>query len=245
MTHLTKFVAIVSTFALLGQGCARPPAAMDGSSGGSPTVAGSGCENPYFPMRPGSSITYLISGSGADSQYEAKFLYPSGGMHRMQYIFTVDGQSLTLNQEYSCEGGVLSSRGYADFSSILGGLGLRYETESVEGVFLPANLAVGSEWETTYNIVVRTDNPQFKAVMDGKRQTLRMKNKVVGSERVTVPAGTYEALKMESETMIDSELGFNSSFTNSSWLVRDIGMVKSSGGAEGYVSMTEAISITR
>ncbi|MEK7473469.1 MAG: hypothetical protein AAB668_01935 [Patescibacteria group bacterium] len=239
MNNFSKFIAIVSTLALLGQGCARPPVAVDGT----PSAPRSECENAYFPMRPGSSITYRISGSGSDSQYEAKFLDASGGMNRVQYIFSVDGESLTLDQEYTCANGVLSSRGYADFSSILGGTGFRYETESVEGVFLPANLAVGSEWETTYRIIIRTDHPQFKALMDGKRQMLRMKNRIVGSERVTVPAGTYEALKMESETSIESELGFNSDFTNTSWLVRDVGLVKSSGGVEGYVSETEAIEI--
>lgn len=239
MNTISKFVAIVSTLALLGQGCARPPVALDGT----PSAPRGGCENPYYPMRPGSSITYRISGSGADSQYEARFLDASGGMNRVQYVFSVDGESLTLNQDFTCEGGVIAARGYADFSSIVGGLGFRYETESVEGVFLPSDLRVGSEWETTYRTVVRTDNPQFKALMDGKRQVLRMKNKIVGSERVTVPAGSYEALKMQSEVTIESEIGFNTTFTNESWLVRDVGLVKSSGGVEGYVSMTEAIEI--
>jgi hypothetical protein len=242
MNNISKFVAIVSTLALLGQGCARPPAATDGSTPSAPTARG-GCENPYYPMRPGSSITYRISGSGSDSQYEAKFLDASGDMNRVQYIFTVDGESLTVNQDFTCEGGVLSARGYADFTSILGGLDLRYETESVEGDFLPSDLRVGSEWETTYRTIVRTDNPQFKALMDGKRQVLRMKNKIVGSERITVPAGTFEALKMQSEATMESEVGFNTAFTNESWLVRDIGLVKASGGVEGFSSVTEAIDI--
>ncbi|MCR4256510.1 MAG: hypothetical protein NUW08_02285, partial [Candidatus Uhrbacteria bacterium] len=159
MNNISKFVAIVSTLALLGQGCARPPVATDGSVPGEST-ARVGCENPYYPMRPGSSITYRISGSGADSQYEAKFLDAAGDMNRVQYVFTVDGESLTLNQDFTCEGGVLSAQGYADFSSIQGGSNLRFETESVEGVFLPSDLGVGSEWETTYRTIVRTDNPQ-------------------------------------------------------------------------------------
>ncbi|KAA0205518.1 hypothetical protein EDM68_05580 [Candidatus Uhrbacteria bacterium] len=243
MNTFSKFVAIVSTLALLGQGCARPPApTTDGARS-----ARGGCENPYYPMRPDSSITYRMTGSGMTSQYTASFLPPSGGSNRVQYVFTVDGESLTLNQDFTCTNGTLSARGYADFSSLLGGQGFRYETESVEGFFLPADLDVGSEWETTYRMIVRTDHPQFKELMDGRRQTLRMKNKIVGRERVSVPAGTFEALKMQSEATVESDLGagFTITFTNDNWLVRDVGLVKSSGGAEGYTSVTEAVEINR
>lgn len=236
-------LVVVSTLALLGQGCARPT-----PSGRAPLATRGGCENAYYPLNPGSSITYrLMSGSSAPSSYRVNVLDSEAGRHRIQYVFQADGGSLTLNQDFTCEDGVISAKGYADFSqAVAGAPGFRYETVSVEGVFLPADLRVGSEWETTYNMVIRSDDPAMKAVLDGKRQTLRMKNTIVGEETVTVPAGTFTALRMASDVNITSEIavGFRSNFLSETWLVRDVGMVKNSGSVMGIESITEAVEIS-
>ncbi len=93
-------------------------------------------------------------------------------------------------------------------------------TYSTHGNNIPAKLAVGSEWEQSYEQTFR------------KRTTgTRTKYKAVGKETVTVPAGTFEAVRVDyKQEMIDSEPKRKdegvTEVGGTTWYAPDIGVVR-------------------
>lgn len=250
MKQLQRFAAVIGMVALLGAGCG--PDAAPGAEGTTPTpsrpTAGS-CTNAYYPFKPNSSILYSMQGSGTTTDFRMSVLEPpAAGEHKMEYSFMVQGQESKITQEFTCQGGKISSKGYLDFASALG-MGTRFESTSVVGEFLPEDLSVGKEWETKYDAVIRTDNPQLKALLDGKTQSMTIKSKVIADESVTVPTGTYASKKIAQTIVTQSSAipgGATITIEQTIWLVKDIGLVRSEVRAQGVVSsIMEAKEIKR
>ncbi len=251
MKH-SKILILPLVLSLLGAGCS--PSAML-PSGSAPTTPGQqaadSCSNQYFPFKQGTSITYKSVFSGNTSEYKVAVKPSAAGVHALEYTFTVRGQAYPMTQEFTCSGsdGGLVAKGQLDLSSAMTGRKFSYETESVEGIFMPKDLSVGKKWDTTYNVIVRTDDPQMKAMIDGKRQVTQIKSEVVGEETITVPAGTFKALKLKQDFNIEIDIGTRTTIksSNFSWFVKDIGMVKSQTlNPDGSVGSTsEAIAIQR
>lgn len=242
--------AIFAVAALLGQGCSRPvPAPAPAPAAPEPraeapsrevaTPETGGCENAYYPFTPNTSIDYSMTGGGTSNDFTMAVLESSTeGMHKMEYTFNVRGTSNKISQEFACSGGTIRAKGYLDFASILG-QGIRFETTSVTGEFLPSDLSTGKTWEMTVQSVVRTDNPQLKAFLDGKQQSMKMTSEVLGEESVTVPAGTYTAKKIKQTIETSSTMAPGSIVIEQTiWLVKDIGLVKNETRARGTVSST-------
>jgi hypothetical protein len=68
----------------------------------------------------------------------------------------------------------------------------------------------------------------------------------MGPEFVTVPFGTFDAMRIDAS--IDVEIGYqksNSTYTVSFWLVQDIGIVKMEGSMDMRgVEFTDTIELT-
>jgi len=248
MKQLQRFAAVIGMVALLGAGCGAPTPEGILPSPSRPTASG-GCANAYYPFKPNTSILYSMAGTGASTDFRMSVLEPPApGEHKMEYSFMVQGQESKITQEFTCEGGKISSKGYLDFASALG-MGTRFESTAVVGEFLPADLSIGKEWETKYDAVIRTDNPQLKALLDGKTQSMVIKSKVIADESVTVPAGTYSAKKIVQSIVTRSSAipgGATITIDQTIWLVKDIGLVRSEVRAQGSVSsIMEAKEINR
>ncbi|MBX3118036.1 MAG: hypothetical protein KF784_03155 [Fimbriimonadaceae bacterium] len=88
-------------------------------------------------------------------------------------------------------------------------------------VEMPASLAAGSTWDTG-----------LTADMDAQGTiTVKMKNRVVGNEKVSTPMGEFDALKVESEgtaSRKEKESGkvVTSSTKLTQWMVKGVGIVK-------------------
>ncbi len=248
MNLFNRFSSLLALTALLGAGCLSGPDAAPGAgtSSGSGSVAG--CSNEYYPLTSGRSITYSTTPvGGRETTITFKFLESATADIKIEQSFSSERGPLTITTEADCVNGAIVSKGYADFGSAISGLNIRTETESVDGVFMPARLAVGTEWTTTYRMILHTDDARFRAMMDGKRQTATVTSKVIGEESITVPAGTFRALKVEQQTTVNSEMlgGQEISVPGTLWLVKDTGMVKSQTNAAGSPWSMEATEITR
>lgn len=241
MNHFHRFAAVIAVAALLGQGCARPPAIPDTSGRPADTrpIAAGSCSNAYYPFTPNTSILYGMTGGTATSDFTMAVLDSgTAGTHKMEYTFNVRGTENKISQEFSCEGGTIRAKGYLDFASAFA-QGISFETKSVSGEFLPEDLSTGKKWEMTIQSVVRTDNPQLKSLLDGKEQNMNISSEVLGEESVTVPAGTFTAKKIKQTIDTRSAMMPGSIIIDQTiWLVRDIGLVKSEVRSRGALSST-------
>ncbi len=257
--------------ALLGAGCASnttpspsgasdssitPPVVTRPTETGSPAT--SACAHPYYPLKQGYDVKYRISsrdfqGAPQVTHYSQRVTGATANSVTLTSLFegTVGERTLSADQTLQCEGGHLRATAYVDFSSqLMGGTAptFRTETRNVTGDLLPADLHVGSEWNGSFAVTMTPANAAAENAPLGRGidLTIRTHRKVVGEETVTVPAGTYQALKIQAETGMDG--GATPGDTNlvtTEWWVRGVGLVKSvfaAGGAMGDI-VTEAETI--
>jgi hypothetical protein len=241
---------LILTLAGAGCGGAAPsasnaPGSPDNGTPGSNTTATGGCNNPYYPFKVGSKITYKTVSPGLNSTYSMEVQPASDpDTHKLAYTFNVQGRSTVISQEFTCDSSGIHAKGQLDLSSAMGGQ-ISYQTDSVNGPFLPPDMSVGQTWQTTYNVTLHTTNPTMARILEGKHQSTQIKNTVEDEEDVTVPAGTYHALKVKMEITINTQLTPTPiTTTTETWFVKGIGMVKSMSSSNGIQSTTEATEVS-
>lgn len=182
------------------------------------------CGNPYYPVAVGISHTYATSTGTITSTIT--------DISEDGFTVTHTVASSTQTHEWEClpEGLVDLSNPIGDaFETMVEGVTLTGDT-SVTGVTIPASISVGDKWTQTY---LGTMNVQeYDGALDF---SLTVNYSVVGEEEVTVPAGTFKALKLNNTLESDFILKtsgismplYNYSATGTSWVVENIGTVKS------------------
>jgi hypothetical protein len=209
------------------------------------------CGNPYFPLRPGDEIEYKNTGVGEESYYTLKVLESEqDGVVKIRYEFG-DERGVTVDQDLFCDDGRIRTNTYVNLSSGQGGVEMTSDTEGVEGDLMPKDIKVGSVWTTKYTMATKFQGADVPAGFGGMKMTIKSENKVLSEEKITIPAGTYTALKVEVTSSIDvampemkvpgysgSEIKFPvssaSSMTFYEWWAKGVGLVKvTSTGAGG------------
>jgi len=201
------------------------------SASPTPAAASSGsCANPYYPVREGATWTYSSTGG------------PAGGYGFTDTItsvrddgFTLTSQfgSLTRTQEWSCtpEGLVALQLGGTS-AAILNedNMQATLNADHAGGVTFPSTINPGDTWrhslEFTGQISLAGQDIDAKGDAQSSFQA-------VGHESVTVPAGTFDALRIHVDTTINISGSFNGvSFPvkvttpYDYWFVKDLGWVK-------------------
>ena len=219
------------------------------SSGGGMPVAGAGqCANAYYPVREGSTWTYQSTGG------------PVGGYGFTDTItsvrddgFTLTSQfgDLTRTQEWGCrpEGLVALQLGGTSAATLNSqDMQLNLEVNNVSGVTFPSTIAPGDQWQHNLEFTGKMMIADQEAEATGNAQSSFT---AIGIESVTVPAGSFEAMKIQ----IDTTLNINATFQGVSvpvtisgpynyWFVQGVGWVKASGtGNVGGESFTETIEL--
>ncbi len=201
------------------------------------------CSHPYFPVAEGRTWQYRSTEPGS-SDYTVSILQVSakGFVQRM----TFGKSSFDLRWDCTASGLV-----QLDFLSIGGpenqGAEIKTKTLKSSGVvFPPANLAVpGTSWAYSYVVEQEIKSGDTTII---STSTVEVQNKIVALEEVTVPAGTFSALRVDSTSIIKGtmkaagqSIPMNNTVQTSSWYAKDVGMVKST--AAGYT--TELVSYKR
>jgi len=202
------------------------------------------CDNPYYPVREGSTWNYQ-STSSIGNNYS--FTDTITSLDEDGYTLTSEFDGLTRTQEWACtpEGLVALQLG--------GGLSsaqtnLNVETQNASGVTYPAEMNAGDTWN--YNL-------EFTGTMDIAGQSgeatggTQSDFTALGKENVNVPAGAFEAMKVQVVTTFSANVTFQGvsvpvTFTSTtiSWYVEGIGWVKSeSSGDFAGQSFTETIEL--
>jgi hypothetical protein len=89
-------------------------------------------------------------------------------------------------------------------------------TTSNEGITLPGDIQQGDDWSQTIGVKVSAGDQTMDFIIDTTYTAL-------GYETVTVPAGTFNALKIEQS----ADMGGSEPTIQTLWYVQDVGLVKS------------------
>ena len=219
---------------------AAPP--PEQPSSGSPAGA---CDNPYLPIVQGATWNYNMTGGVADTfvhsivSIEADSFTEQDvfgtGITRQGYWKCEDGALIMLDPSSDSTGTVTSDKVTANFS-----------TTSASGITLPATLNPDDEWEQAITLEGTEDigGNQIPAKNEFSNSC-----KAIGAESVTVPAGTFDAMRVDCQTtmnititMANTPVTTALTFSTSSWFVESIGLVKESKTGDSVDSVIEMTS---
>jgi hypothetical protein len=199
------------------------------------------CGNPYYPVAEGISHTYssstgTITGT-ITSVSETGFTV----------THTVAGSTQTHEWECLPEGLVDFSNPIGDALKVMGEGATVTGTTSVTGITIPSSISVGDTWSQKY--LGTLDVQEYDGVLDF---SVTISYSAVAEEEVTVPAGTFEALKVNSAIESNFTLKaagvsmplYTYNATGTGWWVENIGPVKTTtqGIIEGEGQMSGLLS---
>ncbi len=191
------------------------------------------CANTYYPIREGATWTYSSTGGPAGGH---GFTDTITSVREDGFTLTSKFGDLTRTQEWACtpEGLVALQLG-GTAASILNedNMQVTLDVNHVSGVTFPLKINPGDTWQHTLEFTGKVIAAGQAYDATGSAES---KFQAVGNESVTVPAGTFDALKIHVDTTIDIQGSFNGiSFPvkittpYDYWFVQGIGWVKASG----------------
>ncbi len=157
------------------------------------------------------------------------------GITRQGYWNCDDGALIMLDPGADTSGTVSTEKATADF-----------KTTSSSGVTLPATIKPGDTWEQAITLEGTEDigGNQIPA-----KNEFTNSCKAVGVESVTVPAGTFDAMRVDCQTnmnititMANTPVTTALKFTTTSWYAENVGAVKTAKTGDGGNSVIELTS---
>jgi hypothetical protein len=204
---------------------------------------GDPCANEYFPVKNNAAYNYSSTGG------------PSGPYTFTRTITNVRADGFTFNtklkkqeiaQEWTCkpEGLAPTQLGATDATSILAFEKFTNLTASnITGVVMPPTITPGAEWNYALDIQgVENGKDAAPATMTGR---VAIGYLAGNRESITVPAGTFDAVAIEVNTVIDfnivssNTINLSVDSTYTLWYAPGVGWVKANGygnlGGQDYV----------
>ncbi|MGZ9165766.1 MAG: TapB family protein [Anaerolineales bacterium] len=158
---------------------------------------------------------------------------------------------MTRTQEWACrpEGLVALQLGGPSAATLnTQNMQLNLSVNNVSGVTFPSEIATGKEWQHMLEFEGDLDIAGTSAEATGAAES---NFSALGTESVTVPAGTFDTMKIQ----VDSTITINASFQGVSmpiafsgkyifWFAQGVGSVKASGAGEiAGKSFTETMEL--
>jgi hypothetical protein len=190
------------------------------------------CDNPLYPVKQNATWTYANTGSPSGD-----FTYTDTITQVRSDGFTLTSQfgDLTRTQEWACETGGLKALqlgGGPTASLSTQDMSAQFTTTQVTGTTLPKELIPGMQWLYGLTLEGTTDIPGDQQAQSTGTFTITMQE--MGKETVTVPAGTFEATKLQANSTMDIMAEFQGlqvpmTITGSSllWYAPNVGFIKS------------------
>jgi hypothetical protein len=206
------------------------------------------CANPLFPAAQGAAWVYASVGGPSGA-----FIYTNTITEARDDGFTLTAHFIdqTRAQEWSCrpEGLAALELGGGNAAGVsMQDMTVLLEASDVSGITLPKNITSGMQWQ--YNLrlqgsIVMPGDPEAPA--SGSYSSVMRE---MGWETVSVPAGDFDALKIQSDSTVDilssfggAELPIRFSGVTLTWYAPGVGYVKAveSGdfGGQTYSITTE------
>jgi hypothetical protein len=182
---------------------------------------------------------YVAGGLTTDETFSITNVSANGFTRRI----TFSNISGSTEEQWTCSGQGLSNPQMSNMTTSGGGSATQVRVLNHTGISLPqANQwKVGATWsessqlEETIAIGGKPGSP-FQAAIDET-------NKIVGEEKVTVPAGTFTALRIDS-ALVEHLGQTNLSIPVTSWFAQGVGQVKVTANASGASVTVELLSFT-
>jgi hypothetical protein len=198
-----------------------------------PVVPQGLCTNLYYPVRQGATWTYKSTGGPAG---EYSFTDTITSVRLDGFTLSTQIGQLTRLQEWTCTAEGLSALQLGGAPAAMlnsQNINLNLDINNATGVAFPSQISPGSQWQ--HNMDVTGDVTAFNEEAEASG-TVQMTFNAVGNESVTVPAGTFEALKVEVDVSLNVNATYEGitlpvSFTGdyTYWFAPNVGWVKASG----------------
>lgn len=241
-------------------GCRResPPAADSGASNANvaasstPAAVATLCGAPYYPVRAGMEKEYRVTYSTRGlppAVYTETHADITADSFKLRNAFP----DLTVDTGWNCtpDGMIALEYGKLDFAREQN---TRFKLETVgrSGVTVPAAPVwrVGGTWKSRYDIKSTISAGRKGEPQGDGTGTIEIANRVIGEEEVTVAAGKFRALKVESvfKMQMTVRVGTvtmptSTDMKNVSWFAEGVGMVKAESTGDLAGATTELVSL--
>ena len=224
---------LIAVFIVTACSSGRDSGAGPINNSGVPVTGEGICANTYFPVREGATWTYRSEGSPSG---DYTFTDTITSVREDGFTLTSESDDFTRTQEWACkeEGLTALQLGGIPLSALSSqDIDLEIEVKNVSGAALPAELSPGSQWQHMLDFEGNMEIAGETATAEGNVQT---NFNAVGSENVTVPAGTFEAMKVQVVTALNISMKIQGltvpvafSGTYDYWYAQGVGWVKASG----------------
>jgi hypothetical protein len=205
-----------------------------------PAPAAGPCQNPYYPVVAGASWEYRLSGTGSETFVRSITSVRENGFDD-QDVF---GAGVTRRGSWECrEGNLISLTPGSSASVATSDMQTEVTIESNTGITFPADPRPGTEW--TQTMVYRGQQTIGGMNMESRNE-MNLSCKAIGMERVSVPAGDFEALRVDCTTQLKISIAgmaaFDMTATGSAWYAPGVGWVKSRDS--GDMGTTEIVLLS-
>lgn len=206
-----------------------------------PVVESGLCANAYYPVVEGGIWSYYGTSSAAE---DYSFSNTITSVREDGFSVTVEFDDVTLEQEWMCtsEGILALDAGGGPAGTLTtGDINLEIDTQNASGITYPNEILAGDTWSHTL---------EYTGTMDMAGESVDVSGNTVysyaaiGIESVTVPAGTFDAMKIELSTTINinmtiqgSEVPVVVTSASTAWYAEGVGWVKSD-------SMSDVLGVT-
>ncbi len=200
------------------------------------------CANPYFPNTNGDKWEYSGANTVLGAYTQTDTIINSGSVSFTQQV-TQTGTSYTV--PYDCSpSGLASTNPIQQYAGALLNnpqIPVTVTLTSTSGISLPTKITPGDTWQQTAD----WDASSKQINMNGR---FVFEYTAVGYEEISVPAGNYNALRVDATVRVELT-GFHilaGTYTTTSWWVPEVGMVKSEGTSHvsGF-NFTDSMELTR
>jgi hypothetical protein len=207
-----------------------------------PTPVPSLCDNLYFPNTVGDTWEYAGNNT-AMGAYTRTDAISNSGDKSFSVQSSVAGATSTV--DYSCtEAGLVSTNPIQQYvGPLLSSLGAQVDIKllSNSGISLPAKINPGDTWQQ----IAEFDASSASYSTNGR---LVFDYTAVGYENVTVPSGTYNALRVDTTIRIEISRFriLAGTYEMSSWMAPNVGIIKSQGTSHvSNVDFSDSLELTR
>jgi DUF3108-like len=207
----------------------QPPTSQAPNTGATvavtPTTASSLCANPYFPNNTGVTSEYDGNNSIGVAYKRTDTITD---LRSDGFTQETTQNDVTYSVEYTCtDAGLISMDPIQQYITAI--IGSTNGTVSVQllsnsGISLPVKFNLGDSWRQTVDWEATAPNLTT-------RGRLVFEYQAMGNENITVPFGTFDAMRIDTTIKIEvGGIGFPvGTYSITSWLVPGVGLVKSEG----------------
>lgn len=206
------------------------------------------CAHQYYPVRPGATWTYQSTGSPASNH---RFTDAITSVREDGFTLTSEYEKFTRTQEWACSAEGLSAL------ELGGPLVAALQSQSIQldleltnagGITFPHDIAAGDTWQQALDFAGDITIAGEPGTASG---TAQANFSALGLERIAVPAGDFDAMKIQADTVVELNVTYEglvvpvtytASYTY--WFAPDVGWVKATGNVNlAELSFSENIEL--